>query len=203
MRWRPWGKKEPEARAASYTNSVLDAQFARAASTEIDAGSVAVVEACIALWERSIAAATIEPMGGALAGVTPSMLALTGRALAVCGEAVFIPNVVEGGAIELLPVSSISVTGSAHAWIYLCTVSGPSFTDSRYFPAVAVLHFRSGADPQRPWRGRGALQRAQGSAKLVAAIENSLTLETKLPVARISPYLGGGGPSESIRRCSR
>ena len=190
MRW-PWEKKEPEARAASYTDSVLDAQFARAAATETDAGSVAVVEACIALWERSLAAATITPVTGALAGVTPQMMALAGRALAVCGEAVFVPNVVEDGVIELLPVSSISVTGPAHAWIYLCAVPGPSNTDSRYFPADAVLHFRSGADPQRPWRGRGALQRAQGSAKLVAAIENSLNQEAKLPVARVSPYLGG------------
>ena len=140
MRWRPWGKKEPEARAASYTNSVLDAQFARAASTEIDAGSVAVVEACISLWERSLAAATIEPMTGALAGVTPSMLALTGRALAVCGEAVFVPNVAQGGVIELLPVSSISVTGPAGAWVYLCTITGPIHNDHGAGAALSNAH---------------------------------------------------------------
>ena len=52
----------------------------------LDAGTLAVAEACAGLWERSLASATVEPMNGRLAALDPPFLALVARSLALHGN---------------------------------------------------------------------------------------------------------------------
>ena len=161
---------------------------------------LAVVESCAGLWERSIASASIEPMGGAaLEAMSPHVLAVAGRGLALFGQALFLIDVDPMRGLTLTPASSWDVSGSPleAEWTYRVDLAGPSgsFTVTR--PGAAVLHFRIGVDSRAPWRGRSPLRRCQATANLSASIEAQLTSESKLPTGRIVPL---SGTAEQVKK---
>ena len=62
------------------TRIVLEARDREARGAVVEPSTLALSEACIGLWERALASATVEPADSmALAGVTPAVLGLTGR----------------------------------------------------------------------------------------------------------------------------
>ena len=120
---------------------------------------------CAGLWERAIASAAVEPMGAALEAMSPHVLALVGRGLALFGQSVLLIDVDPMRGLTLTPASSWDVSGSPleAEWTYRLDMIGPSgsFTVTR--PGAAVLHFRIGVDSRAPWRGRSAAAEMPGN----------------------------------------
>ena len=176
----------PSTSSTGATDAKISELLAQASGKAVDATTLAVVEACAGLWSRSLAGATVEPRGGRLAGLTPSMMALIGRSLAVRGNLVA-RITVEGSAVRLWPATDFDVTGDADpdSWVYRLNLPGPSATHTVVVPADAVCHFRYGALPSAPWRGVAPLARATSTAALAGAVESSLSAEMKIPPGRI------------------
>ena len=177
---------------ADATVELLNTFEREALGVSVSPEDLATVEACAGLWERSIASAAVEPMGAALEAVSPQVLALAGRGLALFGQAVFLIDVDPMQGLTLSPASSWDVSGSPLEWIYRVDLIGPSGSRTVTRPGASVLHFRIGADSRAPWRGRPPLRRSQATANLAAAIEAQLTAESKLPTGRIVPLSGTG-----------
>ena len=182
---------EPELPEDGYTARAVAAAEAEAAGGRVDAGALAVAEACIGLWERCLASATVDPMNNRLSGLTPALLALAGRNLATTGNLVLAIRV-DMGMVKLLPASHFDTFGDSNprTWFYHATLTGPS--DSRVYgiEADGVVHFRIGAGAESPWQGRAPLTRSKSTAALAAAVEASLTREARLPLGRIAPSAG-------------
>ena len=179
---------------------ILDRFENEALGVSVSPEDLATVEACAGLWERAIASAAVEPMGGAALGaMSPHVLALVGRGLALFGQSVLLIDVDPMRGLTLTPASSWDVSGSPleAEWTYRLDMIGPSgsFTVTR--PGAAVLHFRIGADARAPWRGRPPLRRSQATANLAASIEAQLTQESKLPTGRIVPL---SGTAEQVKK---
>ena len=92
------------ASSSNYTDLAVNSLVA-AASGVGDGGTLAVSEACARWWSSALTSASVAPDVPALAGLTPSTLALIGRELFHRGESLFTINVI-GGQVQLLPVSS-------------------------------------------------------------------------------------------------
>ena len=151
---------------------------------------LAGVQACVGLWERSMASATVQPASTALQAVCPRFLGLIGRMLALNGDFVALIEVING-AVYLRPASQHEVYGDFRTWTYWLYLDGPTAgTHTARVPADEVVHFRMGADSRRPWEGIGALQLSKESADLASAIEAALVEELKLPIGRIAPHAG-------------
>ena len=164
----------------------------------VDATDLAVSQSCVSLWERAMAAATVEPASDELLPVRDArLLALVGRTLATVGNFVGVIRVSDG-AVSLLPASAYDVTGGADpaSWIYRTDMAGPSATHTETLPADGIVHVRIGADARTPWRGRSPLQSSPKTTGLAARIESALTAEAALPVGRIAP-LDGSAPTAS------
>ena len=171
--------------SSNFTDATIDSMVARAAGSAVDPHSLATAETCVSLWERCLSSAVVEPMNSRLAGVTPELLGLIGRALATRGEMVASIEV-EGGDVRIVPVGSYDVRGpwNEEEWWYRCDLFGPNGNVTKFLPSMSVCHFRIGADPWRRWRGTAPLHRSASTAALAAAIESSLTKESRLPVGR-------------------
>lgn len=149
--------------------------------------ALAVAQACIGLWGRSMSSATITPSESLpLAGLNPVVLELCGRACAVRGEALFDISV-SGDGVMLLPAASWDVRGGANpaAWRYRLTMAGPSGTYTVERPAASVFHVRTGCEPSMPWRGKAPLAASRATAGLAAAIERQMTKEAGIAPLRL------------------
>ena len=74
--------------SSSYTDLAVNSLVA-AASGVGDGGTLAVSEACARWWSSALTSASVAPDVPALAGLTPSTLALIGRELFHRGESLF------------------------------------------------------------------------------------------------------------------
>lgn len=164
--WWPFGTENRQ-QAGDYTEQVMAEAEARAIGNKTDAGALAVAEACVGLWERCLASATVEPPGNRLAALTPALLALVGRSLAVTGNLVCRISV-QGTRVTLTPASTWDAFGDAdpETWTYRLDLAGPSSTKSVVLSGAAALHFRTGTDSFQPWRGVSPLRRATSTAGL-------------------------------------
>ena len=143
------------------------------------AQATAAVETAAGLWARALALATVEPRNRRTAALTPSVLALMGRALCRHGEIVF-DLAVAGGHLRMLPASAAYVTtgsGDRRTWIYTVTVDGPGSTVTVYRGRSGVAHVQYAVDPVRPWLGRPPWASASLSGNLLAGIERQLAGE--------------------------
>ena len=150
---------------ADATTMILDRFENEALGIAVAPEDLAVVESCSGIWERSIASASIEPTGGsALSALSPQVLALAGRGLALFGQAVFLIEIDEQG-LTLTPSSSWDVQGGVleRDWIYRLDMAAPSGSRTVTRPAESVLHFRIGADARAPW---SAVDRLSVEARL-------------------------------------
>ncbi len=200
MRW-PFSKTDNRAAASLNASDAVvqailrDAQGRVAASAE----AFAVVELCSGLWERAFATLTIEPMGTATRSLTPALLGVIGRTLALRGELISRIDIASG-AVTLTPATSHDVRGQADpsTWVYRCDFNGPSRSASRLLAGEALVHFKIGVDNSRPWRGRSPLARSYATALLVEEIDSALSREAKIPVGRLISFPGTGDQTGEI-----
>ena len=183
MKW-PWSR--PEIRSSNYTDLVLAAQSYAAAGTTSSVHALAALEVASGLWSRSMASADVKPASGALAGLTPAVLADIGAQLCRSGEVLYVVSV-EGAQVVLHPAGAFDVRGNydPRTWIYTVTQSGPTSTTTRRLTADDVLHVRLSVDPGQPWRGRSPMSRCPETAALASALETRLAQEAASPVGAL------------------
>ena len=173
MRPRP----TPETR--SYTSQILNAVEVQAAGASGTAIGTAAVETASGLWGRALALAEVSPVTRRTAALTPSLLAMVGRALCRYGQIVFDIEV-DSGALRLLPASAAYVvvgSGDPRTWIYTVTVDGPGNTRTVHRTRDGVVHLQYAVSPSRPWEGRAPWATAGLSGTLLAGIERQLSGE--------------------------
>ena len=174
----PFNKTEHRAEG-DYTEQAINAAEVEAAGGSVNASTLAVAEACMGLWERSLASATVEPMNGRLAALSPPFLALMARSLALHGD--FAASLaLDGQTIRLLPSATFDVHGNARSQWYRLDVVGPDTTETVRAGADGVFHVAINAEPRQWWRGVSPLKRAKSTASLAARIESSLSREADI-----------------------
>lgn len=165
-----WFKRKEETRSASgagYTTQMMEARAAYISGTEGTAELTATVQSCVSLWESGLSLADVN--GTSL--LDRRALALTGRALALRGEAVF--YVVED---RLIPASDWDLT-TRRAKPVAYRLGLPDTGGGKSVTALAgeVLHFRIGCEASQPYIGSAPLRRAGLTARLLQHLESALS----------------------------
>lgn len=126
----------------------------------------ATAQACVSLWEGGLSLADVTGTDA----LTPAMLGVLARSMALRGEAVFLI-----GDDRLIPACEWDVgTRNGDPTGYRLTVSEAYGSVVRTVLAAEVLHVRIGVDPTAPWRGTAPLCRASLTAGLLNAVESAL-----------------------------
>ena len=182
----PWQSSGMEHRVdSSYTDALIAAITANAKGQQTAfPTAVGALEAASGLVSRAFATAMVESTATpVLRALTPSCLALIGRALIRRGEIVFYIDT-SRGQVDLLPCQSHDVDGGPNpaTWTYRCTIGGPDMTHTyEDTPAEGVVHIMYSRDVETPWRGRGPLQSAQLTGRLAAETLSALADESSGP----------------------
>ncbi len=165
----PFRKKkleETRSAASGFTAEIMAARESYLSGRTGVADLTATAQGCISLWEGGLSVADVE--GTNL--LTPSALALAGRALALRGEAVFL---IDGD--RLVPCSDWDLkTRNSRPTAYRLSISEAGGGRTQTALAAEVLHFRIGADVSAPYYGQAPLKRAQLSAGLLNAVETAV-----------------------------
>ena len=173
---------------SSYTDALIAAIVSQqTGDTLAIPHATAALEACVGVVGRSFAGAEVQARPVLADALTPDLLELIGRSLIRRGDLAFLIDT-QGGALSLIPASTINVTGGPDpaTWTYTITCGGPSQTLTyNGVPAASVLHFRYAADLERPWRGQGPLDVARLAGRLSAATANALANEAAGPQGSI------------------
>lgn len=167
----PFKRKEPENETRStgngYTTQVMQARTDYIGSVDGVAELTGTVQGCVSLWEGGLSLSDVEGTDM----LTPMMLALAGRALALRGECVFVIR--EDG---LLPCSDWDLTTRySKPTAYRVGVSDTGGGKSMTVLAGEVLHLRVGADVGMPYVGQSPLRRARLTASLLQTLELALS----------------------------
>ena len=169
MRW-PWQKKMETRQESGYTDTLTRLRI-DAATGDAKPSATAALEACCSLVSRCFASAQVKAPEMYREAVTPSILALIGRALIRSGECVLLLSVGPGG-LRLLPANSYDITGghSPETWVYRLDLIGPNEASTLH-PVLGadVIHVRYQVNPAAPWQGIAPLQSASLSGKLSAS----------------------------------
>lgn len=176
-------KAETRAAATGFTAELMTARESYISGRSGLGELTATAQACVSLWEGGLAMAEVT---GAAELLTPSRLAMAGRALALRGEAVFVI-----GEARLIPVSDWDLsTRDGEPRAYRLTVSEAGGGTARTALAAEVLHIRLAADPVAPWAGQAPLRRASLTAGLLHALEDALreTFETAPLGSQVVPF---------------
>lgn len=160
-------RKPVETRSADtgYTAQIIAARHAHIAGSASLADLSAAVQSSVTLWEGGLSLADVR--GTDL--LTPRALALSARALALRGEAVFLIR------DRLIPVSDWDLTtrdGVPRS--YRLQMGEAGGARSEIALAGEVIHFRIGSSMATPWAGSSPLSRSQLSAQLLAEVEGAL-----------------------------
>jgi hypothetical protein len=169
MMW-PFKKKEPEIETRSsgtgYTTQVMQGRADYIGGVDGVAELTGTVQGCVSLWEGGLSLADVE--GTDL--LTPFHLALSARALALRGEAVFVIR--DDG---LLPCSDWDLsTRFSKPTAYRVGIPDTGGGRSMTVLAGEVLHLRIGADMGLPYIGTAPLRRARLTAALLQTLETAL-----------------------------
>ena len=184
----PFRKPEPETRAESYTDAVVEALVRSATGVDANPIQTAAVAAASGLWGRCFAMADVSP-SPERTGLSGDVLADIGRAFVEGGESVWLIEV-RGGQVTLTRATDHDVTGNGpdeSGWRYRLSLGGPSGIRQVTVPASQVFHPRINADPAQPHRGRSPVALAGAGGKLSANLESSLANETGAPSGYVLP----------------
>lgn len=160
-------RKPVEVRSSGrgYTSQLIQARAAYITGASALGELTGAVQACVSLWEGGLGLADVKGTDM----LSRRALALTARALALRGEAVFLIR------DRLIPCSDWDVTtvdGEPRSYrLQVPEAGGPR---SVIALAGEVVHFRIGSDPITPWAGAAPLRRAQLSAELLHELESAL-----------------------------
>lgn len=167
----PFKRKAPEAETRAsgtgYTTQVMQARADYITGAEGLAELTGTVQGCVSLWEGGLSLSDVEGTDM----LTPALLALMGRSLALRGEAVFLIR--ETG---LLPCSDWELT-TRYSKPTAYRVGIPDTGGGKTETALAgeVLHLRIGADVGMPFVGQPPLRRARLTAGLLQTVETVLS----------------------------
>jgi phage portal protein BeeE len=167
----PFKRKEPETETRSsrtgYTTQVMQARADYIGGVDGVAELTGTVQGCVSLWEGGLSLSDVDGTDM----LTPAMLALAGRSLALRGEAVFVIR--EDG---LLPCSDWDLT-TRYSKPTAYRVGVPDTGGGRSMTVLAgeVLHLRIGCDMGMPYVGQSPLRRARLTAGLLQTLESALS----------------------------
>lgn len=167
----PFKRKEPEIETRSsgtgYTTQVMQARADYITGVDGVAELTGTVQGCVSLWEGGLSLADVDGTDM----LTPAMLALAARALALRGEAVFLIR--EDG---LLPCSDWDLTTRfSKPTAYRVGIPDTGGGTTQTALAGEVLHLRVGADMSMPYVGQSPLRRARLTAGLLQTMEAALS----------------------------
>jgi hypothetical protein len=154
---------ETRSTGTGYTTQVMQARADYISGVD----GVAELTGCVSLWEGGLMLADVD--GTDL--LTPNMLALAARALALRGEAVFVIR--EDG---LLPCSDWDLTTRYSKPIaYRVGIPDTGGGKTETVLAGEVLHLRIGSEMTMPFVGTSPLRRSRLTAGLLHVMETALT----------------------------
>jgi hypothetical protein len=156
---------ETRSSGTGYTAQLVAARQGYISGASGLAELTAAVQGSVTLWEGGFALADVR--GTDL--LSRHIMALTARALALRGEAVFLIR------DRLVPATDWDITtrdGLPRAY----RLQIPEVSGGRAETALAaeVLHFRIGCDSVTPWAGSAPLRRSRLSAQLLHELESAL-----------------------------
>ncbi len=166
---RPQEIAEVETRSSGtgYTTQVMQARADYISGVDGVAELTGCVQGCVSLWEGGLMLADVD--GTDL--LTPAMLALAARALALRGEAVFVIR--EDG---LLPCSDWDLTTRFSKPVaYRVGIPDAGGGQTMTVLAGEVLHLRIGSEMTMPYVGTSPLRRARLTAGLLHVMETALS----------------------------
>ena len=192
-----------ERRSTSFTDVVVAGLLSRASGTAAVPDTLGALEVASGLWARSFAVASVSPVSGVTASLTPSWRGDVARALCRRGESLHVIDVDGGGDVRLHPASDWTVRGSSTdetAWWYEVTLATPDGTTVRAVPSAGVVHCRYATDARAPWVGLSPLQYAVTTGTLGAALEQALAHESAGPTGSFLPVprLDGEGDEDDV-----
>ncbi len=165
LRRRSAPEIERRSSGAGYTAAVMAARDGFITGRGGIAELTATVQSCVSLWEGAFALADVT--GAAM--LDRRAMALTARALALRGEAVFLIR------DRLIPFSDWDLStrdGIPRAYRGQVSEAGGGRAETAL--AAEVLHFRIASDTVTPWSGRSPLARVPLSASLLGEVETAL-----------------------------
>jgi len=167
----PFKRKEPEVEIRSsgtgYTTQVMQARADYISGVDGVAELTGTVQGCVSLWEGGLSLADVDGTDM----LTPRVLALAARALAMRGEAVFVIS--DTG---LLPCSDWDLTTRYSKPVaYRVGIPDTGGGTTQTVLAAEVLHLRIGADMSMPYVGQSPLRRARLTAGLLQTMESALS----------------------------
>jgi hypothetical protein len=167
----PFKRKEPAVETRSsgtgYTTQVMQARADYISGVDGVAELTGTVQGCVSLWEGGLSLADVDGTDM----LTPRVLALAARALAMRGEAVFVIS--DTG---LLPCSDWDLTTRYSKPVaYRVGIPDTGGGTTQTVLAAEVLHLRIGADMSMPYVGQSPLRRARLTAGLLQTMESALS----------------------------
>ena len=172
---------------SGYTDAALSVLIAQAQGVSTDPRSMGVAQGAADRLARAFVTAEIGPTGPYAAALDPAIMHQVGRGLILEGETVFLIGTA-GEAVTLRQACGWTIGGPSDSWIYALDLPSPSRgVDRVTVPANAVFHPRVATDPMSPWAGQGALQRADSTGRLGAALESTMGAEAEAGSATVVP----------------
>ncbi|OAN82958.1 hypothetical protein A8B81_08180 [Sulfitobacter pontiacus] len=162
-------KADTEIRSSGsgYTTQIMQARADYISGVEGLAELTGCVQGCVSLWEGGLSLADVS--GTDL--LTPCALALTARALALRGEAVFVIR--DDG---IVPCSDWDLTTRYSKPVaYRVGIADTGGGKTETVLAGEVLHFRIGCDMTMPYVGSSPLRRSRLTAGLLHTLETALS----------------------------
>lgn len=167
----PFKRKQPENETRSsgtgYTTQIMQARADYIGGVDGVAELTGTVQGCVSLWEGGLSLADVDGTDM----LTPRILGLAARALALRGEAVFL--IEDGG---LVPCSDWDLTTRfSKPTAYRVGIPDTGGGTTQTVLAGEVLHLRIGADMSMPYVGQSPLRRARLTAGLLQIVETALS----------------------------
>jgi len=167
----PFKRKEPaiehRSSGTGYTTQVMQARADYISGVDGVAELTGTVQGCVSLWEGGLSLADVDGTDM----LTPRVLALAARALAMRGEAVFVIS--DTG---LLPCSDWDLTTRFSKPVaYRVGIPDTGGGTTQTVLAAEVLHLRIGCDMGMPYVGQSPLRRARLTAGLLQTMESALS----------------------------
>lgn len=160
--------RAPETRSSGggYTAQVIAARESYISGRSGIAELTSTVQSCVSLWEGGFSMADVE--GTDL--LTRHHMAITARAAALRGEAVFL--ITDLGLVPAVDWEVATRDGRPRAYrLSLADASGPRSVTAL---AAEVLHLRIGSNAATPWAGTAPLYRSSLTGGLLHAVEAAL-----------------------------
>ena len=198
MKW-PFSQNENRAES-SLTDTLVQVITSRAGGQQTAfPTATGALEASAGLVSRAFAMVIVEDASDLYAdALTPSLMAMMGRALIRSGEILLYIDV-RDGRLDLVPVASHNVNGGYNHWTYELNLAGPdSQTTLKGVPADSVVHVRYASDPDTPWRGIGPLASASLAGKLSAETVAALADEASGPRGHLLPVPRVDGDDDTM-----